>query len=150
VDFIPPGPTITRLKETIEDPDVTYLIGYAGSQLPDAIRRGAQGLMSGCGHIAEDIAMFESVIRSRGIPSATFQRLLPLLNFETQTIDLSIATHKRLLFEQGIIAQPHLRSPSLVMDEFQECELIELWNAAKTPGTSMPIASNVEARGIDP
>jgi 4-hydroxy-tetrahydrodipicolinate synthase len=120
VDFVPPGPTITKLRNTLPS-HVTYLIGFAGVQMFDAVARGAHGLMGGTGHVAEDLAVW-SRLRTREGADA-FAALLPLLSSEMQTLDQSIATHKWLLKEQGVIASAHVRLPGPSLDEWQIQEL---------------------------
>ena len=58
-----------------------------------------------------------------GLPE--FHRLLPLLNLEMQTIETSIALHKRLLFERGVISSPHVRAPGLDLDPVMSGQAIE-------------------------
>jgi len=124
VDFIPPGPVVSGLIEALGDSRFTYLIGFAGLQLADCLRRGAHGLMGGAGHVREDLAVFEAIQRDpehEGL--AAFHRLLPLLNFEMQTIDQSIATHKWLLHRAGVFTTPHVREPGPHLDPTQTAEL---------------------------
>lgn len=116
VDFIPPGPMVTALSRAFADKPFTYLIGFAGLQLADALSRGAHGLMGGAGHVEEDVEVFE---RLREGSADRFEKLLPLLNLEMQTIDLSIAVHKRLLRDRDILACDHVRAPGPQLDEFQ-------------------------------
>jgi len=71
--------------------------------------------MSGCGHISEDRRLFGDV--------AAYRRLLPLLNFETQSLDMVVHVHKRLLFDAGVIATPNLRGPSSGIDPTHLIEL---------------------------
>ncbi|HEY3940673.1 MAG TPA: dihydrodipicolinate synthase family protein [Bryobacteraceae bacterium] len=111
VDFAPPGPTVTRLVEQFGGERFTYLIGFAGLELPDALERGAHGLMGGCGHLNYDIAVFRALEAATPDARARFSRLEPLLNFEMQTIHTSIATHKWLLERQGILASDTVRAP---------------------------------------
>lgn len=128
IDFIPPGPMITQLRGAIDDDRVTFLIGYSGLQLPDAIRRGGRGLMSGCGHIGEDLVVFKA-LTSQDLVRArlAFQALLPLLNFEMQTVGISVAAHKYRLFEMGIIESPQVRLPGVTLDAFQQAEVADLY-----------------------
>lgn len=124
VDFIPPGPMISRLMASLGDGDFTYLIGFAGLQLYDSLARGAHGLMGGAGHTPEDVATFHTMHQDlEGEGSEAFQKLLPLLNLEMQTIDQSIATHKFLLHARGVIDTPHVRAPGPTLDRFQVAEL---------------------------
>jgi 4-hydroxy-tetrahydrodipicolinate synthase len=128
VDFVPPGPMITRLERELAGSGFTYLIGFAGLQLPDALARGAHGLMGGAGHAPEDVRVFRAMRRDlTGEGQREFLRLLPLLNLEMQTIDQSIATHKWMLAERGVIATGHVRRPGPELDEFQIAELRRYW-----------------------
>jgi hypothetical protein len=87
----------------------------------DAVRRGAQALMGACGHLREDHRMVEALLAGHGYTE--YARLLPMLNFEMQSLDLVISVHKQLLFEAGVIATPLLRSPSTPMDELHRTEM---------------------------
>jgi 4-hydroxy-tetrahydrodipicolinate synthase len=124
VDFIPPGPMVSNLRALLGEDDFTYLIGYSGLQLPDAMRRGAHGLMGGAGHAPEDLAVFRALkedLEGRGMDA--FRKLLPLLNMEMQTVDTSVAVQKRLLMDRGVIASDHVRAPGKRLDRFQAEEL---------------------------
>lgn len=123
VDFVPPGPAITRLRGVLPE-TMTYLIGFAGIQMPDALTRGAHGLMGGAGHVREDIAVWQALQANTGDSGAeAFAALLPLLSSEMQSIDQSIATHKWLLQEQGVFRSAHVRAPGPQLDEWQIAEL---------------------------
>jgi len=124
IDFVPPGPTLTGIRQALAGQDFTYLIGYSGLQLADAMGRGAHGLMGGAGHVREDLAVFR--VLSGPDPEAgwaAFTQLLPMLNFEMQTVDLAIAVHKRLLRDAGIFTSDHIRAPGSGLDCFQANEL---------------------------
>ncbi len=123
VDFIPPGPVVSDLIDSLGE-GFTYLIGFAGLQLADCLKRGAHGLMGGAGHTREDIAVFRALKADPdGAGRVAFEKLLPLINLEMQTIDLSIATHKWLLKQLGIISSDHVRKPGPVLDRWQQEEL---------------------------
>jgi len=49
-----------------------------------------------------------------------FYRLLPVLSFANQHLDISIHFFKHLLFEQGIYTTSHVRSPILRFDAYHE------------------------------
>lgn len=108
VDQVPTGPAVTALRKHSALGELSYFVGYSGVQWFDARRRGATALMSGCGHIRQDRRMLDD--------AAAYHRLLPLLNFEMQSLDMVISVHKRLLFEGGVIATPELRAPSVQLD----------------------------------
>lgn len=124
IDCIPPGPVITALRNSLPGA-FTYLIGYAGLQLDDALRRGAHGMMPGAGHIPEDLRAFAALRSDATAGLAEFHRLLPLLNLEMQTIETSIALHKLLLFERGVIGSPHVRAPGPALDDEMAAQALE-------------------------
>jgi 4-hydroxy-tetrahydrodipicolinate synthase len=128
VDFIPPGPMITRLVEAL--PEMSLLVGFAGLQLPDSLRRGARGLMGGAGHVAEDVAVFAALERDPEAGRELFHALLPLLNFEMQTVGHSVAVHKRLLYEKGVIDSDHVRAPGRPLDSLEIEELHRVLEAS--------------------
>ncbi len=124
VDQVPTGPSISRYRSIEELKDLSYLVGYSGVQLLDAVRRGAEGLMGGCGHLLEDrqmLSALQSGDEARGYRE--FARLSPLLNFEMQSLELVISVHKSLLHKAGIISTPLSRGPCRAMDELHAGEL---------------------------
>jgi 4-hydroxy-tetrahydrodipicolinate synthase len=124
VDFIPPGPVVSDLIRSLGEGEFTYLVGFAGLQLADCLKRGAHGLMGGSGHVMEDLAAFRNLEQDPdGAGIDSFHSLLPLLNFEMQTIDQSIATHKWLLKHRGVFTSAHVREPGPQLDVAQTREL---------------------------
>lgn len=138
VDFVPPGPAITRLRAALPE-SVTYLVGFAGLQLADSLLRGAHGLMGGAGHVEEDLAVFAALSAGDEEGREAFYGLLPLLNFEMQTVSMSIAVHKRLLHERGVIASDHVRAPGRSLDR-QEIE--ELHRVAAKAALSVSLRAD--------
>jgi len=125
IDYIPPGPLVSALSAAMP-PEFTFIIGYAGLQLADALRRGAHGMMPGSGHIPEDLRAYQ-VLKADPLNEGPreFQRLLPLLNLEMQTIETSIALHKLMLHERGVIASPHIRQPGYTLDDTYAAQMRE-------------------------
>jgi 4-hydroxy-tetrahydrodipicolinate synthase len=124
VDQVPTGPAVSRYRAVAALDGLSYLVGYSGVQMLDAVRRGAGGLMGGCGHLAEDRRMLAALLSGDEAHGyREFARLAPLLNFEMQSLDLVIAVHKALLYEAGIIARPVSRGPCRAMDEIHAAEL---------------------------
>jgi 4-hydroxy-tetrahydrodipicolinate synthase len=124
VDQVPTGPAVSRYRALTELEGLSYLVGYSGVQMLDAVRRGAEGLMGGCGHLAEDRRMLDALLsgdEARGY--SEFVRLAPLLSFEMQSLELVIEVHKILLYEAGIIAMPFSRGPRQAIDEIHASEL---------------------------
>jgi 4-hydroxy-tetrahydrodipicolinate synthase len=121
VDQVPTGPAISAFRAQSELKELSFLVGYSGVQMLDSVRRGAGGLMGGCGHLDEDRRMIDALLAGDGYRQ--YARLLPLLNFEMQSLDLVISVHKQLLFEAGVIATPLLRRPNTPMDDLHSTEL---------------------------
>ncbi len=126
VDFIPPGPMTTALVEAFPAGRMSYLIGYSGLHLPEFLARGGHGLMGGAGHVGPDVHAFKELLAGHAEP---FEKLLPLLNFEMQTIDLCTAVHKLLLKDQGVFAAAQLRNPGAGLDEVQTRLARQLFSA---------------------
>ncbi len=124
VDQVPTGPAISRYRAIAALNDLSYVVGYSGVQMLDAARRGGEGLMGGCGHLREDRRMVDALLSAderKGYRE--FARLVPLLNFEMQTLELAVSVHKRLLYEARVIASPLMRAPCRPMDETHAGEL---------------------------
>ena len=126
VDFAPPAPTIACLAGEFGDERFTYMIGFAGLGLPDALAQGAHGLMGGCGHLEKDIAVFQALMSGDPVAGENFSHLETLLQFEMKTIHTSIATHKWLLKRLGIFATGRVRAPGSELDDAQKFELEQI------------------------
>lgn len=126
VDFAPPAPTVARLAGEFGRERFTYLIGFAGLGLPDALEQGAHGLMGGCGHLEQDIAVFRGLLAGDPAAGERFSRLETLLQFEMKTIHTSIATHKWLLKRRGIFSAGGVRAPGSELDDSQQSELQQI------------------------
>ena len=122
---MPTGPAIEALRARAELRDLSYFAGYSGVQWADARSRGATALMGGCAHVALDRAMLND--------DDTHYRVLPLLTFEMQTLDMVTAVHKQLLFERGIIRTPELRAPSSRLDAAHLHQLRSLMSRVQLP-----------------
>lgn len=116
VDQVPTGPSITAYRSTSGLEKLSYLVGYSGVQMFDSARRGAEGLMGGCGHLSEDRTMLNALFENRSDGYKAFARLAPLLNFEMQSLDMVIGVHKQLLYEAGVFSTPLCRMPCGALD----------------------------------
>ncbi|MFV2067496.1 MAG: dihydrodipicolinate synthase family protein [Pirellulales bacterium] len=103
--------------------------GWAVSQMIEGLQRGVHAFMpTGMHEIYTTIYCHFQ----QGRPAAArqlFHRLLPVLAFSNQHLDISIHFFKRLLHRQGIFATPRVREPILPFDTIHEQmadELIEV------------------------
>lgn len=123
LDFSPACTVLTELVRAFSGLQVTFIAGFAGLHLPELMTRGALGFMPGTGYLPTCIHVFRDLQHNPHSGRVEFERLLPLISFEMQTIEFSIALHKWLLREFGVIKSDHVRPPGLQIDRFQRAEL---------------------------
>lgn len=92
--------------------------GWAVTQMIEALDRGVHTLMPTGLH-----PIYTRIYRlhaggQRGEAAALFRRLLPVLSFSNQHLDISIHFFKRLLYRQGIYRTPRVREPILPFDAY--------------------------------
>jgi len=102
--------------------------GWAVMQMIEALDRGVHAFMPTGMHAiyTRIFALYHE--GERDAARALFNRLLPVLAFSNQHLDISIHFFKRLLCRQGVYATPRVREPILPFDAFHERmadELIE-------------------------
>ncbi len=95
--------------------------GWAVMQLIDALDRGVNAFMPE----ASMVRIYEAVRRlhaqgERQAAWTLFERLLPVLAFSNQELDISIHFFKRLLVRRNIFTTSNVRPPTCVFDRFQE------------------------------
>ncbi|NYF16543.1 4-hydroxy-tetrahydrodipicolinate synthase [Microbacterium sp. AK009] len=123
VESAPPGRLIAALRDTA--PDLDCLVGYAGLQLPDALRRGAVGVQPGCSftELYLDLWLRWTEEDFDGL-AAQHSRLLPYLSYWMQHVELVIAAEKRISYLRGLIPTDATRGPGWVLDR-EELEMID-------------------------
>jgi dihydrodipicolinate synthase/N-acetylneuraminate lyase len=103
--------------------------GWAVSQLIEALDRGVDAFMPTALHPIY-VGIFNRYRSGdRAAAVELFRKVLPILAFANQNLELSIHFFKRLLWRQGIYPTPLLRNPAHRLDGFQTQiadELIEL------------------------
>ncbi|NWG15669.1 MAG: dihydrodipicolinate synthase family protein [Chloroflexi bacterium] len=92
--------------------------GWAVMQMIEALDRGVHALMPTGLH-----PIYTRINRlyadgQREAASALFRRLLPVLAFSNQHLDISIHFFKRLLYRQGIYRTARVREPILPFDDY--------------------------------
>lgn len=91
--------------------------GWAVMQMIEALDRGVHAVMPTALHSIYVRIYQLHTSGQRPAARDLFDRLLPILAFSNQHLDISIHFFKRLLFAQGIYPTPNARPPILPFDE---------------------------------
>lgn len=127
IEVVPAGPKYTRVLEAT-DGRLNIAGGWAVMQMIEALDRGVHAFMPTAMHrIYTNIYSLYSRGDREGAREL-FERVLPVLAFTNQRLDISIHFFKRLLHAQGIYATSRVRPPIQPLDTVHERiadELIE-------------------------
>jgi 4-hydroxy-tetrahydrodipicolinate synthase len=87
--------------------------GAGGLHFMDVLEAGATGIIPGCEAPAEFVSIYAAFAAGdEEIAAQRFARLQPLLVFETQTLDIFIASSKAILKSRGVLRSDALRGPN--------------------------------------
>jgi 4-hydroxy-tetrahydrodipicolinate synthase len=115
VESTPPGRMIADLAAG--DPPLPALVGYAGVQLPDALRRGAVGVQPGCSFTEVYLAVWRAWHEGQQDEALDLhRRLLPYISYWMQNVELIVQAEKTILARRGIIASDRCRAPGWTLD----------------------------------
>jgi dihydrodipicolinate synthase/N-acetylneuraminate lyase len=115
VEASPPGALIAALANG--DPPLPAVVGYAGVQLPDAIRRGAVGVQPGCSFTEVYVEIWRRFAAGDEAGGADLhRRLLPYISYWMLNIELIIAAEKLISARRGLIASAYCRAPGRQID----------------------------------
>ena len=118
VESTPPGALISALANG--EPPLSSAIGYAGVQLPDALRRGAVAVQPGCSFVELYLAIWR--LWHDGAQQAAediHRRLQPYLSYWMQGVELIVAAEKEISFRRGIIGSAYCRAPAHSFDSYE-------------------------------
>ena len=92
--------------------------GNGGINYPEFAARGAIGCVPGL-DLAPAWLRIDRLLRegSRAAGLAEYEKILPLLTFGMQSLDLYMHCQKRYFERLGVIGSPHVRGPAQVFDE---------------------------------
>jgi dihydrodipicolinate synthase/N-acetylneuraminate lyase len=132
-EALPAASAIAELRAQLGDA-VAIFSGNGGLYLLDTFRGGAAGAIPGCDIPECFVTIYRAYDEGR-IEDAEvlFGRLLPLLVYQNQSLDLLIATTKALLAHRGIIANDSLRPPAPPLDRRGKQEIVALYERATAP-----------------
>lgn len=115
VESSPPGPLIAEL--TTGTPPLRALEGYAGVQLPDAVRRGAVGTQPGCSATEVYVEIWRRL--TGGEEESGFElhrRLLPYISYWMLDTERIIAAEKLISVRRGLFESAYCREPAHLLD----------------------------------
>lgn len=119
VEVVPAG---TKYTEVLAATNGSLHVagGWAVMQLIEALDRGVHSVMpTAMHHIYTAIyRLYQSGERDEA--QRLFYRLLPVLAFSNQHLDISIHFFKRLLHREGLYPTPNVRQPILPFDAYHE------------------------------
>jgi len=119
VEVVPAGPKYTEvLKAT--DGELHVSGGWAVSQLIEGLDRGVHAFMPTGMHPIYCTIYNTYMAGDRESAQQLFERLMPILAFSNQHLDISIYFFKRLLHAQGIYATDKVRSPKVSFDAIHQ------------------------------
>lgn len=123
VESTPPGQLISALAA--QTPPLRSVVGYAGVQLIDALRRGADGVQPGSSFPEIYLEIWR--LWSTGDQAAAIAlhtRLLPYLSYWMQSVELIIQVEKRISSLRGIIDSDHCRAPARALDDEESAMIV--------------------------
>ncbi len=119
IETVPAGIKYSRILELTEG-RLNLSGGWAVSQMLEGLRRGVHAFMpTGMHYIYTEIYR---LYRSGQIEESEklFKKILPVLAFSNQHLDISIHFFKRLLYKQGVYNTPNVRAPILKFDKLHQ------------------------------
>ena len=119
VETVPAGVKYSRILELTQG-RLNVSGGWAVSQMIEGLQRGVHAFMpTGMHRIYTEIyRLWEA--NKKDEAELLFQKILPVLAFSNQHLDISIHFFKRLLWRQGIYPTPDVRLPILPFDSIHQ------------------------------
>lgn len=118
VESQPPGRLVAALGAG-DSPGrpLRSLVGYAGLQLIDAMRRGVSGVQPGCSFTELYVDVWRAWFDGREDDAvALHTRMVPYLSYWMQHVELIIAAEKEISWRRGWFGSAHCRSPGYKLD----------------------------------
>ena len=125
VEVVPAGPKYTAVLQATGG-RLHLGGGWAALQMIEALDRGVDVFMNTAltRFYREIFDAYDAGARALAIER--FHRLLPVLAFSRQHLDVSIHFHKRQFHHLGVFATPHVRKRGIAWDEYFERQTREL------------------------
>lgn len=124
VETQPPGKYVSELLRG-SNGTLRSLVGYAGIQMPDVLKRGGAGVQPGCSFSEVYVHLYRLFEEKKEDEfMELFEKLLPYISYWMQTSELIIRAEKKILQKRGIIASDYCRAPAYSLDDI-EIEMID-------------------------
>ena len=125
VETVPAGVKYSRILE-LTGGRLNVSGGWAITQMIEGLKRGVHAFMPTGMHWIYTEIYKRWISGNEADATALFQKILPVLAFSNQHLDISIHFFKRLLYRQGIYPTGNVRKPILPFDTIH-VELAEQW-----------------------
>ena len=125
IEVVPAGIKYSEILQETKD-KIHVSGGWAVTQMIEALDRGVHALMPTGMH--ELYVKIDSLYKTNKKEAAEqlFRKILPILAFSNQHLDISIHFFKHLLYEEGIHKTPYVRKPILEIDEIYKTHIKKL------------------------
>jgi dihydrodipicolinate synthase/N-acetylneuraminate lyase len=130
VDLTPAGPMIHQL-ESLTNGGLKSLVGYMGLHLPQDVKSGAVGVMPTVSVSRIFVQLFQLLQTRPEEGRKLHVRLLPLLSFMMQSVEMLVAVEKTILKRAGLLTSAYCRSPRWTLDVSNLAELDRLCSTSK-------------------
>lgn len=144
IETVPAGIKYSRILDLTEG-NLNISGGWAVTQMIEGLKRGVHAFMpTGMHYIYTQI--YQNFISGNEKEAQNlFEKILPIISFSNQHLDISIQFFKLLLYRQGIYNTPNIRNPILSFDKvhkeiaFQLIErVINMENAIRLKRDKIP------------
>jgi len=119
IETVPAGPKYSRILELTNN-KLNVSGGWAVTQMIEGLDRGVHAFMPTAMHIIYTKIYQYYKDGRRDEAEELFFKILPVLTFSNQHLDISIHFFKRLLYKQGIYSTPNTRNPITEFDSVHE------------------------------
>lgn len=125
IEVVPAGVKYSEVKKITEG-KLHLSGGWAGTQMIEALDRGVDAFMP---TILHDVYNKIFQLHRKGNRKEAiniFEKLLPIISFSHQHLDISIHFNKHFMHKLGIFSTPHVREPILHFDDYHKRIMEEL------------------------
>lgn len=118
VESVPPGPLLAALASPqAAGRPLAAMVGYAGLQMIDALRRGAVGVQPGCSFTELYVEVWRLWKAGDHVAATALHgRMVPFLSYWMQSVELIVAAEKEISRRRGWFGSAHCRAPGHRLD----------------------------------